>query len=317
MLPGQYLRGGHQRRLPAVLGGKPDTRRRHHGLAAAHVALHQPVHGPAPGHVANGVVNGPALGLREREGQGAVKTVHIHRMARRPRHVLPPVAQQLQAAGQQKQLLKHQPPPRHLQRLKGGGKVDVLIGEVYITQLVLLPHMVGQHVLQQLPAFVQPLADGLAQHQLADAVGQGVHRHNPPGEPLVFLALHQRVHHLPPPRRALGLTVKNIGLPGVEGGLAVFLVEKRHVQHAAVVHRPEAHHGAPAGDAPAHRLRGDHGHAAGLLPLGELGDGVNLRPVLIGAGEVADQLLQCGDAHPGQSLGPLLADALDIPHVGL
>ena len=133
MLPGQYLRGGHQRRLPAVLGGKPDTGCRHHGLAAAHVALHQPVHGPAPGHVTHGVVNGPALGLRQREGQGAVKGVHVHGAAHRPCHVLPPVAQKLQAAGQQKKLLKHQPPPGHLQCLKGGGEVDVLIGEVYIT----------------------------------------------------------------------------------------------------------------------------------------------------------------------------------------
>lgn len=162
VLPGQNFRGGHQGRLPPVFHGEPDARRRHHGLAAAHVPLAQAVHGLAGHHVLHGVGNGPALCPGQGEGQPPVKGPHIHGMARGSRHIPPPLPQQLQAAGQKKQLLKHQPPPGHLQGLRRRRKVDVLICIVYITQLVGLPHLIRQHVRQQLPAGVQPLAGGRA-----------------------------------------------------------------------------------------------------------------------------------------------------------
>ena len=44
VLVGQDLRGGHEGAAAPALPYVPDQRRRHQGLAAAHVALYQPVH---------------------------------------------------------------------------------------------------------------------------------------------------------------------------------------------------------------------------------------------------------------------------------
>ena len=118
MLARQYLRGRHQRRLPAAPGGKPHAGGGHHGLAAAHIALTEPVHGAAGGHVAHGVPDGAALGGGEGKGQGGVEIGHIRRPAGQAVYRLTPLAQQRQAAAQEEQLLEHQPPPGGVQRLR-------------------------------------------------------------------------------------------------------------------------------------------------------------------------------------------------------
>ena len=67
VLPCQNFRGGHQRRLPPGLGGKPHAGGGHHGLAAAYITLTQPVHGLGRSHIRHGIADGAALRIRQRK----------------------------------------------------------------------------------------------------------------------------------------------------------------------------------------------------------------------------------------------------------
>ena len=71
VLPGQDLRGSHQRRLPAVLHGEVHAGGGHHGLSGAYVPLDQAVHGYAGGHVGQGLLHAPPLGVRQGEGSAS------------------------------------------------------------------------------------------------------------------------------------------------------------------------------------------------------------------------------------------------------
>ena len=73
----------------------------------------------------------------------------------------------------------------------------------------------------------------------------------------------------------------------MEAGFPVLLIEKGNIQHAAVVHGPHLYQCAAAGDAAGGWVAGQHGPDAGVFA----------------------QLLQ--------GLGPRLADALDVPDVGV
>ena len=250
------------------------------------------------------------------KGQPPVKGLHAHPPAGRACHVPPPLPQQLQAAGQQKQLLEHQPPPGHLQGLRRGGKVDVLICIVYITQLVGLPHLIRQHVRQQLPAGVQPLAGGPGHQPLGDSGGQGIDGHDAPGDLLPPLRLKQGVDHLLAPQIVLHLAEKDAHIPLVQGVPPVLHVEKHQVQRPAVVHHPGLGNGAASGNAIGRQVRRHHAPDAYALPGGQLPDGPDLGPVLIPPGEIGDQVPQGGNAQLFQGGGPGLADALDISHIG-
>ena len=315
MLPGQDLRRGHQGRLPPALGGEPDAGRRHHGLAAAHIPLTQAVHGAAGGHVTYGILHGTALGVRQREGQGVIKGIHGDPPAHRAGHVLPAAPQQPEAAGQQEQLLESQTAPGLGQRLRRVGEVDVFVSIVDVAQVVLPPHLIRQHVRQQLPAGVQPLPHRLRQHQLADACRQGVDGHDAPCQVLATLRLQQRVHHLVT-ALALHLAVEDVDLAPMEAVFPVLLIEEHHIQRSCLVHGTGADDGAAAGDAVGGGVGGDHGPDADILPLRQVTDGAGQCPILVGAGKVSDEITQGGDAQLLQSLGPCLSDALDIPHVG-
>ena len=239
VLLGQDLRGGHQGRLPAVLHHKVHAGGGHHGLAGAHVPLAQAVHGDAPLHVGQGLVHAAALGVRQGEGEGTVKPVHIHGAAGLHLHHLSPPAQPLQSDGEQKQLLKGQPPPGQVQRLGTLRKVDVLVGVADAAQVVLPPDLVRQGVRQNVGALVQPLADGPGQHQLAHPCRQGVDGHDAARHLPAALRLHHRGGHGPAQKVPLRLSVKIIGLPLAEVVFQPGLVEKRHVQHAGLVHGPD------------------------------------------------------------------------------
>ena len=315
MLPGQYLRRGHQGRLPPALGGEPDAGRRHHGLAAAHVPLTQAVHGAAGGHVTYGILHGTALGVRQREGQCVIKGIHRDLAARRAGHVLPAAPQQPEAAGQQEQLLESQTASGLGQRLRRIGKMDVFVGVVDVAQAVLPPHLIRQYVRQQLPAGVQPLPHRLRQHQLADARRQWVDGHDAPRQLLAALRLQQGVHQLMT-ALALHLAVEDVDLPPVEAVFPVLLIEEHNVQRSCLVHGTGSDDGAAAGDAVGGGIGGDHGPDTDVLPLRQVTDGAGQGPVLVGAGEIADEVTQGGDAQLLQRLGPCLSDPFDISHVG-
>ena len=222
----------------------------------------------------------------------------------------------MQPAGDKKQLLEHQPPVSLGQCLEAGGKVDVLIGIVDITQLMGHAHCIRQHVRQQLPARVQPLPHRLLQQQLADAPGQRIHRHDTARQLVLPVRLHQGIHHLAAQEVALHLAAEHEAVAGAKA-LAVRLIEKGHVQRAGFVHRPHLHHRASAGDAAAGGDGGDHGPAAGRLPHRKLCNGIDDAAVLIAAGKKADQIPQSTDAQLFQRLGSCLADTLDVAHIGV
>lgn len=142
----------------------------------------------------------------------------------------------MQAAGQQEKLLKHQPPPRDLQRFGRGREVDIFICVVDITQIVFLPDIVGQHILQQFAALVQTLPHSAGHNQLGDTGGEGIKGHNAPCDLLLTLPLQQRVDHLTAQQVTLYLAIENISFALVEGVFAVFLIEKHQVQRAAIIH---------------------------------------------------------------------------------
>ena len=111
VLLGQDLRGGHQGRLAAVLHAEVHTGGGHHGLAGAHVSLTETVHGRAGAHVRQGLLHAAALGVCQGKGQGAVEGLHVHLTAGGHMDHLTALAEPLQPDGEEKQLLKGQPPP--------------------------------------------------------------------------------------------------------------------------------------------------------------------------------------------------------------
>ena len=249
MLPRENLRRGHERRLPAVLSGEPDARGGDHRLAAADVALTETVHRAARAHVGDGITDGAALRPGERKGQAFIKRLHIERAAGGPRDVPAPRAQQLQPAGEQEQLLEGETAARRLQRLRRGGKVDVLIGEADVAQLVGAAHLVGQDVRQQLAAGVEPLPHGAREQQLADPGRQRVDGHDAPRQLPAPLRLEDGVDHLAAQARPLDAAIEDVRLAAVEAAFAVVLVEKRQLERAAVVDGARLDDGGPGGSA--------------------------------------------------------------------
>ena len=69
----QNFRRYHQRRLMTVFHRQIGGGRSHHGLAAAHIALHQTVHGRTPSQVHPDLFDCPLLGTGEDKGQRLFK----------------------------------------------------------------------------------------------------------------------------------------------------------------------------------------------------------------------------------------------------
>ena len=193
--------------------------------------------------------------------------------------------------------------------------MDVLVGEADVAQLMRPAHLVGQHVLRQVAALVQPLPHRTGHRGLVQPRRKVVDGHDAPGEQLLPLPLHQRIDHRPPLALTIGLAVEDIRLPLVKGGLAVFLIEKGDVQHAVLVHGPHLHQRPPAGDASAPGVLGHGGPDAGVFAGDQLPHRHGARSVLPAHGVVGDQVAQRPYAQLFQRFGPGLADALDIAHV--
>ena len=128
----QQLGGRHKGALRPVFHRRPGPEGGHRRLSRAHVPLHQPVHGPARAQVGGDVLHGPALRPGGREGEQRRELLHVplHHPAR-PRRA--PVLELGQAAGEDEQLLEHQPPPGDGQRLIIVGVVDVFPGKLGLT----------------------------------------------------------------------------------------------------------------------------------------------------------------------------------------
>ena len=77
MLLRQDLRRRHECRLLPGAADSPDAGCRHHGLAAAHVALHKAVHGLSGCHVGERLIHRPLLRAGGFEGQRGVKVIYF------------------------------------------------------------------------------------------------------------------------------------------------------------------------------------------------------------------------------------------------
>ena len=226
----QNFRRGHEGAGAVIFGAEPDQRRRHQGLAAAHISLHQPVHHRTGSHICRGLAHRPPLSPGGGKGQTAPEFLHVKRfqpdaIVQAPLPVHPP-----QGAGQDEQLLKNQPPPGQLQSLKVGGEVNVLVGVAGLSQLAVLPHRIRQNVRQQLQTTVQPLAHRLLDAPLVQPGAQPVHRDDPPGDlPGPVLRLIYRVRHGAPPAPKFYPPKKVVALSPVQIILGVGLIEKSYV----------------------------------------------------------------------------------------
>ena len=124
MLLGKNLRGRHQSGLSAIPRGAVGGGRRHHGLAAAHVSLHQPVHGDSPAEILQNFPHRPALGAGEGKGQTIIKGRHVKIRIGLRFLFLPGGAHQGKAGGEYEKLLEDHPLFRQLRLCHGIRLVD-------------------------------------------------------------------------------------------------------------------------------------------------------------------------------------------------
>ncbi len=248
MLLGQQLGGGHQGGLEAAPGGQPRPMSRRHGLAGAHVPLYQPVHEPPGGRIRRHVLHNPPLGPGEGEGKQRLKFLRGRGGKDGPRLVLPPPAQQSQTARETKELLKAQPPPGQSQGFLVRREVDVSAGVLRGGQMVRLPQSVGQALRELSGTGLHTPGRQPRQQVIGHALGQGVHRHNPPRKAGPAHWFKDGVGHGPPAGRALYLAVEYILLPHSEGIFGIALVEEGNPRRPAVVHHPELHQLQPFAD---------------------------------------------------------------------
>ena len=184
-----------------------------------------------------------------------------------------------------------------------------------MAQLQLPPDLVRQGVRQELLAGGKALLHGLYQGQLADSGGEGVDGHNPACLQPLPLPLHDGVCHGAFPSRRLRPAEKDVGFPRVEVVLPVSLVEEGDVQSPRLVHRPELYQLQALADAVQSGRSGGQGLHTGVLPVNQVLDFLIGPPVVVGPGEIGDQVPESPDAQLLQSFGPLLPDALDVADV--
>ena len=101
----------------------------------------------------------------------------------------------------------------------------------------------------------------------AAVAGERVDGHDAAGEQLLPLRLQQGIDHAAAHTAALDLAVEDVCLSRMQDVFAVFLVEEGYIQHAALVHGPYLHQRLSAADTGGSGGLGDHGLAAGVLPL--------------------------------------------------
>ena len=309
VLLGQQLRGGHQGALAAVFRRQPRPVGRHHGLARAHIALHQPVHGRAGGGVGRHLLHGPPLGGREGEGQQGQKLLRRRDGKAHSLRPLPPGAQQGHAAGQAEQLLEDQPPPGQLQGLLVPREMDVPAGKLGGGQGVLPPQSGGKRLLH-LPGALLHAAEGQPRQQIVgDPPGQGVDGQNTAGEAGPVRPLAHRVGHLTPPRRALHPAVDDIRLAGAQGVLHIGLVKEGGGDAAGVIHQAGLHQLQPLADTgEVGWLRHQQLQAHRSVHRGRRHGG-KPAAILIVPGKVAQQVLHRGQPQLLQASGPGRPDA--------
>ena len=164
MLLGENFRGRHERGLHAAARREKCRSRRDGGLAAAHVALHQPVHRRAGGEVVRDLPQHLLLCRRQAVGERGVKFRQcVGRDHDRALHA-PLRPHELQARRKDEKFLKHQSPPRDVQRVKRLRCMHCAIGGLRVAEPILHAHILRQQFRQQFAAHVQRLLHALNDH---------------------------------------------------------------------------------------------------------------------------------------------------------
>ena len=314
MLLRQDLRGGHHGGLDPVFRGQPGSRRGHHGLAAAHVALDQPVHHAAAPQVSHDLGHGPFLGVGQLVGQSLQEGRQIQLLPGLPAFLGPAAAQQGKTHGEDKEFLKHQPVPGPVQGLEGFRHVDIAVGCDRVAEPVPGPEFSGQQLRQLLQAGLQGLLHRTAHQAVAHPRCQRVDGHDAAGQdPGLLHRLKDRigdlVAHVVPVQRAV-----EIVFPAVFQVLRhIGLVEEGQIQPGRIVGHGELGEIQALADVVGPGIRGHKGPEAGRLVHLQLRDGHDPAPVLIGSGEIGNQIIQGRDPHGRKELGAGLAHSLEIP----
>ncbi len=325
MLLGEDLGGGHERGLGALLEGHDHREQRHHGLARAHVALHEAVHGVRRAQVVGDLPQHPFLRRGQRERQDA-----LHHLAGLVRDLesgpLPLRPQAAPAAGQaeleKEELLEDQPDVRGTAEAVEGVEVRV-------------PHQMDASEGGGAPDHRQSLADGRGERVfegVRDLLGEV--DEDPPqrlaGERAELLvdrhdaaAVDARLvglHHLVLGRghdelaRAIGIAfdraVQHHPLPAGQDVLQEGLIEPEGLEPPAPVVEPDLVEGHPPRP-PETRHRDLPRHAdphAGP----QVRHPSEAPPVLVANGQVQEQVFGGANAHLLEGGRPLGTDAFRV-----
>ena len=327
VLPGQQLRGRHDRRLvpqrPAFLehhgprgprGGHRRGGRGEHGidrdgrLATAHIALEQPVHRLRPSQVGRDLAAHPPLGRREREGKAGPNAgvePGIDRQRRCGVSYLLVAAMHPQGELEHEQLLVDEPPPGGVDHLPARRHVDLAERPLDRQQFLR-----GQHGRRERLG-----------HDAGDMAERGQHRHphvrllhalrqGIDGEPVGCVGLlglteppDVGVRKLPAARLVPGLAGDHHPHP-----LRKPLRHERHPEphgpHAPVSGGDADREHVPPGE---QRLGADIHHFTGdrrVLPGSQVGNRMGTGEVAVLPGKVHHGIADRDEPEPGEPLGP-------------
>ena len=315
MLLGEDLRRRHEGADKAVFAAEPAQRRRNERFAAADVALDETVHHEAARHIPRRFLDRALLRPGRRKGQCCVeggKVLRLHGDAALARAF---GAHRAERAGQHKQLLEYETPPRDGKRVKVRGIVDVFIGVASLGKAVARADLRGQQVGQLASALVKPLAHRVADRALVQRGVHPVDRQNAArhaaGLVLLFIG---RVDHAEAAAVPLDLAIEADAVAARELILDIVLVEICYVNRSALIHRAELDELHAASDADkARHIRHERADAH-ALSLRRRRDGEEFCPILVARGEIGHEVIERKDAELSERLRLFLPYSLDKPY---
>ena len=300
MLGREQFRRRHQSRLAAVFDGLKHGAQGHHGLAGAHVALQQTVHRPPGGEICRDLVQRPLLRGGERKRKTCIEGLRYRQGTWIVALPVPAGPHHGNAEGIQEKLFEYQPLPGQLQSFRRSGPVDLRIGGAQRHEVL---HQVPGQIVRQL-LLLHGLKDQILQRLGGEPFGQGIDRDH--------AARHHRrsvqpFHHGVEDLLSLFVpgqsSVKAVGLAGLQIFAHPWLVEPGDPDLCGAVGDAAAGGVETAPDVAGPWLGDHHGGKAPGLSGNQLGDGAELRPVLIGPREIGDQILQRADPQLLQQRG--------------
>ena len=303
MLLRQNFRGRHQGALFSVPGGAVRRGSRHHGLAAAHVALNQPVHRRALSEIRQDLLHRPLLGAGEGKGQRGIERLHIEAFIRRRLFLRPCRPHKGQSRGENKEFFKDQPFFRHLGLCHIRRLVDGVIGPLGRQDAVLLPDLRRQNLRRRV-ADGQSLPHGFQHGRIAQPRRQGINGQHPPGgHALGVRRFKYRIGHVIPDKVSADRAVKYV-FPAV---LQLFrrkpVIKEGNIQPPGMVGDLHSGNIQPLADVGGFGGIHDHGLKAGGGIHLQLFDGHQFGAVFVSPGEMADQVPEGKDVQVGELLG--------------